>query len=655
MKKFILGTAFVLAAIVAPFVISAQTATSTLGVPVVSPKYLAISTSYNSLNKQVYLNASMDLNITAKNGPIYIPAKDAAGANFVNTTNSQFSVMPNDLRATTTIVTTIKPVSDRLGNLFYRLEPGQTLVAKVRISGNTDQMFAGNYYGQVCRMYYSLGLNNWADGYYKWLDVTNVKTSLKYIVGEKSPWIQSITQSGQTVTIKGERLSGSTVVIKGSTYLSRDFKFSTDGKTVTFASRETVPTLYAISLYNAVGWSNSVSFRIFPINKYDINQDGLVDQKDVDLVSACILNSTNCLAAYRTMADVNASGKIDAVDLQLVINAANASLVGNVETRLSSSSSAYSRIIKITTSGETKGVTLGAVDLKISGKSGTINELKLAVKDIEGRQPLSNIIKRLYLYDGTSSVPYVLYPVSSLNSFSNMNVGLAQDQWKTLTIKADIADADDLLAGSAPAIIVGLDANSSNIVGIDSNYNKLTVSSNNVESATTTFTSGPNLAINDASGVIGTNSLTATATVKFTFTLTNNWASNLYVGKNPSVFVGTSTNAVKARLTALSSGVSSLDGVSSYGIPMGGRRQFVLSGLVSNVGGTAGMVWFKIDKIYFGDSRSALQKYNLASNLENLNVSAYLGNKVGLRGDANLRQLALTLDSIRALLKEVVE
>jgi len=301
---------------------------------------------------------------------------------------------------------------------------------------------------------------------------------------------------------------------------------------------------------------------------------------------------------------------------------------GNIVARANSNTPA-ARIVQTSTSGETNGVTLGVFDFKAENQSSTLNTLTFALNANSNQEAFGTVFKRLYIEAGGST--YNVDSVASSSVFSNLTIDLPKDEWKTVTLKADIADADDFTNGyvASSSMVV----NNTNIVGIDANYTAVTatggntIASNNV----TLLQSGASLSgltksvtnLPGANGVAG-----ATSTMSFTFTVNNTGSNDIYVSKTPSTFVGTSTTAVTGGLTLITSGTTySTDGTAYYVIPSGTSRQFTLSGTYGNDGAAAaGIKTFSITRVYFDDDTTGLQEFSINYGLEDWYVDSYLDN-----------------------------
>lgn len=298
---------------------------------------------------------------------------------------------------------------------------------------------------------------------------------------------------------------------------------------------------------------------------------------------------------------------------------------GNIVARANSNTPA-ARIVQTSTSGEINGVTLGVFDFKAENQSSTLNTLTFALNANSNQEAFGTVFKRLYIEAGGST--YNVDSVASSSVFSNLTIDLPKDEWKTVTLKADVADADDFTNGyvASSSMVV----NNTNIVGIDANYTTVTatggntIASNNV----TLLQSGASLSgltklVSNNPGANGVKG--ATSTMSFTFTVNNTGSNDIYVSKTPATFVATSTTAVTGGLTLITSGTTySTDGTAYYVIPSGTSRQFTLSGTYGNAGAAAaGIKTFSITSVYFDDDTSGLQEFSINYGLEDWYVGDY--------------------------------
>ena len=291
---------------------------------------------------------------------------------------------------------------------------------------------------------------------------------------------------------------------------------------------------------------------------------------------------------------------------------------GDIAARLNSGSPS-ARIVTTSTSGETTGVTLGVFDFKSLNKASKINSLTIALKTSGSLATFSTLFKRITLTDGTRTYNGT---VASSTTFTNLDIDLGLDSWKTWTMKADVADADDFTNGIMASTTMAV--NTTNIVGIDDNYTTATASgANTITSNDITFLkSGASLSNLSSSQTPIDNgtAAVATSTVKFVFTLSNTGSNDIYVSKTPSTFVATSTTSGSlGSLTLLSADSASVSGDTTtvYIIPSGTSRKFTLDGSYGKYS-TSGAIEFKVTKVYFADDTTNTQEFNVDYGLENL-------------------------------------
>lgn len=288
------------------------------------------------------------------------------------------------------------------------------------------------------------------------------------------------------------------------------------------------------------------------------------------------------------------------------------------------------RIVTTSTSGQTNGVVLGMFDFKSENTSSTINTLTFTLKDNGGNKTFSTIFKRVYLeVDGGT---YQVDNVATSSVFSNLTIALPQDTWKTVTLKADVADQDDFANGAVASTTMTV--NASNIVGIDSGFNTTTSSGGNtITSSDITFLQSGASITNQVATIVGDDNGTSaktSATITFQFTFNNTGNTDLYLSANPSLALATSSTIATAGSTTLTTTYvtvvpSTVSGDSApntnagyYIIPSNTSRTFKFTGTLDNKNGTAGLQSAKITKIYFDDDTTGLQEFNINFGLEKL-------------------------------------
>ena len=272
-----------------------------------------------------------------------------------------------------------------------------------------------------------------------------------------------------------------------------------------------------------------------------------------------------------------------------------------------------------TSTSVTPDVVLGIYRLKAVNNGATISSLMVLVKSTTG-VATSTLLSNLRLVD-TNGTTYGAASLNGATTFTNMNIKLAKDTWKDLTLKADIAASQSL---SASTTLVA-----SSVVGIDDNYNTLTLTNaSNVTANDVVFSTG-NLELVGPSAVLGadvasfmcnaSSTCISAKNVTYTFTLKNNSNINLYASSTIAQLVATSSTGSFGDSTISSSTMQSLSvspatvsgddtaTIKHYIIPAGSSRTFTLTGLIGRQAGTASAYSeLKITGINFGGTTIAI-------------------------------------------------
>ncbi len=322
---------------------------------------------------------------------------------------------------------------------------------------------------------------------------------------------------------------------------------------------------------------------------------------------------------------INGKGYTDSIGLGATSQGgALNSTYGNAVTLSSTGSSASiysrvspntpaSRIVVTNATNNTNNVVLGVFGLKAQNQSATINSLNFLINTgtSTASYATTSLISNLRLQVGGQT--YGANALSAGNTtFTNLNIALPVDQWTDVTLLADINSGYQSSNITASSTLVA-----ATISGVDSNYNSLTVSTaSNVTSNSVTFLqsglqlSSPVATLGAAiSGVIpGNVAGTVGYNTKYTFTLTNNGSSNVFVSKAAGAFLGTTTelagtvtsNTASSSITSVTVSGDSLaeDTSTAWVIQAGGTRTFTFDGVLKS-GGGGGVSRQTISKIYF--------------------------------------------------------
>ncbi len=295
---------------------------------------------------------------------------------------------------------------------------------------------------------------------------------------------------------------------------------------------------------------------------------------------------------------------------------------GNIVARLNSGSP-LARTQAISTSGETEAVVLGIFDLKAENQNSKVENLTISL-GTDGADP-SDFIKRLKLSDGSRT--YTADSVAASSTFSSLDIQISKDQWKTLTVTADIADADDITGVASTTATINV-YNGSNPTGIDTNDSSLTATANTVSASKVTFSvnslTASNMSVTAGQGIVGVaNGPVVKYPVQYSFTLTNNGDTNLYVSKTAGVFVGTTTAPTADNASSTLTEIQPIAAVSgdtdaAYVIPSnGGNRTFTLNGTIGQAAGVSSAS-LRIGTIYYGTTAAAPTTATITNGLEPL-------------------------------------
>ena len=297
---------------------------------------------------------------------------------------------------------------------------------------------------------------------------------------------------------------------------------------------------------------------------------------------------------------------------------------GNILVKLSSTSP-DNRIVTTSSSGETTGVVLGKFDFKSENRTSTLNTLTFTLSN--NGSGLSTMLKRVYITDGSQTVQTDAVPdgtdvASTSLVFSNLSFDLTQDEWKTITISADVADQDDFTAGTT--LIASTTVNNTNIVGIDSNYTTVTATGANVVTSNTiTFLkAGASVTapVVTVTNVDNGSSAVVKKSVVFKYNFNNTGTTDLYVAVDPYRAFATSTTLAATTTTfdSLSGGsAQNQDSATVYIVPAGTSRAFTLSGVIDTTRDNSDKSGeIKITAVYFGDDTTNFQESNVNFGLD---------------------------------------
>lgn len=290
----------------------------------------------------------------------------------------------------------------------------------------------------------------------------------------------------------------------------------------------------------------------------------------------------------------------------------------DIATRISPASAPTTRSQVISSTVTTSGVVLGVYSVKATNNSATLQSVNFTIQTNPSGTPYANLFSNVRLLDGSASYGSVLS--SGTATFTNLNIALAQDAWKDLTLVADIAATTSDVTASSTLV-------ASTISAVDTNYNTATISGSNQTAANVLMTIN-SMSISNTSAAV-TQSLTDVAngpvtrySVAYTFTLTNNSNNSLYVSATLPTFLGTTTSPTNASSTmTLLEPVTPVSGDvtgTAYIIPSGGgSRTFTIDGIIKKSSNSSSAESMSISTINYGTT-SAGTGSTITAGLEKL-------------------------------------
>ncbi|MES2059909.1 MAG: peptidoglycan-binding domain-containing protein [Patescibacteria group bacterium] len=337
---------------------------------------------------------------------------------------------------------------------------------------------------------------------------------------------------------------------------------------------------------------------------------------------------------------INGKGYTDSLGLGTEFNAPNmASLVlsstgstGDLYTRVDPSTP-DTRNETVSTTNTTEAKTLGVFGLKAQNRGGVINSLSVNIQSVPGYDK-TTLFQNVRLMDGATTYGANSLSSGGVASFTNLTINLAQDQWKSLKVVADVLATSTSFSASSTLDL-------STVVGTDDNYSSFTceggttcssvgagydVSSNNV-----TFVPNGGITISGISSSKGsvttpTSGTWLAAYPTLNFTVTNSGNNPIFISKTASVALATTTssgpNASSTVTSVVASGSTTGDSTAAYIVNVGASRTFSYNYTVDNTNGTTAAKKLSITQINYGTGSTdgTDNTLNVNFGLENLYV-----------------------------------
>lgn len=311
---------------------------------------------------------------------------------------------------------------------------------------------------------------------------------------------------------------------------------------------------------------------------------------------------TNGIRAVNGKGYTETTGPSTALTATVTLTATGSA--ANVLVRVSPSTD-DTRIQTTSTSGQTNDIKLAVYDFKSQNQPSTLNSLTLTI-DTSTDYPTA-VFKSVRLTDGTNS--YYAATIGTTTTFTNMNIPLTLDTWKSLTVRADIADQDEFVSGTIASTTITV-VSTTNPVGIDANYNAVTATAGAYSTNQITF-------LSDAISITGITSTKGTVTSEagiwvaayplLTFTVNNTGNNPIYISKVSNSAIATTTSSGPTASSTVSSVVASgsTTGDTANAYIVNTSRTFTYNFSMLNNGGAATAKKLSITQINYGTGEAA--------------------------------------------------
>ncbi|HTK33417.1 MAG TPA: peptidoglycan-binding domain-containing protein [Candidatus Paceibacterota bacterium] len=287
-------------------------------------------------------------------------------------------------------------------------------------------------------------------------------------------------------------------------------------------------------------------------------------------------------------------------------------------------SSPLSKLVQISTGGQTTDVPLAVYDVKVQNAPANLRSISFIVNTTGSKTP-EQLFAQYKIKIGTqtfgansitaSTDAHATNTASSTVTFTNFGaINLPADQYVPVTLYATVQqDTNNTLDGvvaSTTLVVTGAANGTTNNPSVeDASYSTLDVNDGIFVSNNLTFTaSSATIGNETASAVaVGQNATTYNTVFSFTVTAGNN---TLYISANPLTLLSTSTTGtIRSYLTTVQANPDSLAGDTAnveYVVPAGQSRQFTISGTATGSSGNSGVS--KITAVKYGLSSGVADK-----------------------------------------------
>lgn len=406
--------------------------------------------------------------------------------------------------------------------------------------------------------------------------------------------------------------------------------------------------LYKLSQSNLVG-SQKLAGAVALANKAvcpagvqigDVNADGKIDAIDSALLGRYAADPA--FIQNYPCADTNGDKQFNAVDVQKLNNCILNANCGPVTAPIPVTTYFYDRLdpytprignVAISSTQVTPDITLGIFGVKLMVNTGTLTTLVFKVNS-DSTLTANQILQNIRLVDGTTvygASSFVNVSDGGLVTFSNLNLKIpTANAWKSLKLKADISAA--AVSSAVSVTMIG-----ASTVGVDSNWNAVSSKyAASINSNRLTLVPGTGVIVSSISVSKGNvvtapgSSIWSLAYPTLTFTVTNNGNFPIYVNRTPLMALATSTSpgpdSSATVSTSYASGGAAGDTVVSYSIEPGVSRTFSYYFIVSNTSGRNIQKRLAITQINYGTGSAwgtgpgQNAQYHITEGIQNLSV-----------------------------------
>jgi len=314
---------------------------------------------------------------------------------------------------------------------------------------------------------------------------------------------------------------------------------------------------------------------------------------------ACDIGFTVKMNAIRGVDTAGVNQYAPAGDLSIRTIDMPSVVTGAIEVKANAATPAKGVAI-VSDTDPTADVVLLKVDLKAKNVGVTVNSLPVTLTDA------SSTLSTLKLYDGDTVLSSKT--ATGTVTFDSLNVAIAKDATKTLTVKADAK----VLATTSEGAIVSVSAATTNVASIvaidDYDISVTSLTGSATGKNIYLYTKAPSLALVSTS-ITGTTNKVAQGdfTIKFNVTADG---GDIYVSATTTTGIIVTSTASTTTYTYTSTATLTDN---NYVVLNGETKAFTISGHLNNNGGTAGMKKAYVSSFNWGTAAATPTTYTWTS------------------------------------------